>query len=231
MATIDKITLPSTGVTYDIKDNVSGYVTAQTAPVTSVNGMTGDVVVGGGGGSYTATSPIDITNDVISHEDSGVTAGTYDGSSEGKGSWTLPSFTVDAKGHITSASDLGIQIPNASSDTYDMGGFVSGTQFTNIANSCDTSLRIELVTLTAGQTSVTKTITPYSTAVKGSLTYVNVVGVFSYDATTFEKLEVDYSWSNNPTLYSTSNTVTISIASAYAHDIKNIIIYKSLYGM
>ena len=34
---------------------------------------------GGGGGSYSATAPISISNDTISHDTSGVTAGTYDG--------------------------------------------------------------------------------------------------------------------------------------------------------
>lgn len=232
MATIDKITLPSTGVTYDIKDNVSGYVTAQTAPVTSVNGMTGDVVVGGGGGSYTATAPINIdSNDNISHDASGVTAGTYYPRSEGKGSWNLPSITVDAKGHITSASNIGATIPNAKDDSSARGGLITQTQFITIAAGCDTSMRVQQVILHAGQTSVTKTITPLTNPLYGYLSGVYVQGVFAYDDTTYESVFVDYTQSADPYLQRPSQTVTISIASAYAHDIVIDILYTNAYTM
>ena len=40
---LDKINL--SGTTYDIKDTVSGYITSAEAPVTSVQGETGDVVL------------------------------------------------------------------------------------------------------------------------------------------------------------------------------------------
>lgn len=54
--------------------------------------------------SYTATSPIDITGNDISHEDSGVTAGTYGSYNSDSHYYYIPSVTVDAKGHITSVS-------------------------------------------------------------------------------------------------------------------------------
>ena len=44
MADVSKIKLPD-GTTYNIKDTVSGYITANTAPVTSVNGDIGDVTI------------------------------------------------------------------------------------------------------------------------------------------------------------------------------------------
>ena len=75
------------------------------------NDVTYTINATGGGASYTATSPIDITSNVISHETSGVTAGTYDGGGvKGTGTY-FPSFTVDSTGHITSATDLGTLIP------------------------------------------------------------------------------------------------------------------------
>lgn len=251
MADISKITVE--GVTYDIKDSVARShpvtsVNGQTgavvldandvnalpdtyvAPVTSVNGMTGDVVVGGGS-SYTATAPIDITSDVISHDNSGVTADTYTATSEGKGSWDIPSITVDAKGHITSATKFGATIPNALNDSTGNGGLISGTQFTNIANACDMSLRFAEVTLTAGQTSTTYNITPSINPVRWSFQGVYVLGVFSFDKTTFESVKVDYSLSARPDFQQTSQTVTISIASAYAHDIVNFIIFRNAYSM
>ena len=61
------------------------------------------------GGSYTATSPISIdSSDVISHDTSGVTAGTYVPYT-GKDASTVyfPSITVDSTGHITSATYSG----------------------------------------------------------------------------------------------------------------------------
>lgn len=41
---LSAIKLPN-GVTYNLKDNVSGYITASSIPVNSVNGKTGDVVL------------------------------------------------------------------------------------------------------------------------------------------------------------------------------------------
>ena len=62
------------------------------------------------GGSYTATSPISISSsDVISHDTSGVTAGTYVPYTNAKDTSTVyfPSITVDSTGHITSATNSG----------------------------------------------------------------------------------------------------------------------------
>ena len=86
MANLDKLKLPN-GTTYNIQDNISGY-TKNTGTVTSV--------------TITATAPIAVNSTsaitttgtrTLSHNDSGVTAGTY------------TSVTVDAKGHVTNGTN------------------------------------------------------------------------------------------------------------------------------
>lgn len=247
MADISKITVE--GVTYDIKDDVARSqsvtsVNGQTgtvvldaddvgampddyvAPVTSVNGMTGDVVVGGGGGSYTATAPISIDADNdISHDASGVTAGTYYPNSEGKGSWDFPSLTVDAKGHITSANNFGVIIPNAKDDSTSRGGLITQTQYDKFANAHDLyAPHVAVMTINAGTTSKSLTITPYSTYVKTQGQYVRILGLWSYINPTYEPCVVDYSFSASPNL-SASVTVTASIASAYTNNITIFVLY------
>lgn len=44
MANISAIKLPN-NITYNLKDNVSGYITASAIPVNSVNGKTGAVIL------------------------------------------------------------------------------------------------------------------------------------------------------------------------------------------
>lgn len=89
---------------------------------------------GGGGGSYTATAPIDITSDVISHDNSGVTADTYNMSQDTTtGNIYIPQFTVDAKGHITAASENTDYIPVMSSST-NYSGLLSKDDYNKISN-------------------------------------------------------------------------------------------------
>lgn len=227
MATIDKITLPSTGVTYDIKDNVSGYITSAQAPVTSVNGMTGDVVVGGGGGSYTATAPINIdSDDNISHDTSGVTAGTYQGSDDGKGMevW-MPSITVDAKGHVTSASNVGkyILADTHSSATSTDPVLIQNKQFASTLKCYNPQVQ----SLIAGQTtkSITISIDPNAPYFANSFRVADVQAV---DSSTHEPVIVDWSVDKN---YGTNITVTVSIASAWTHNIDLYFILTYAYGM
>ena len=65
---------------------------------------------------YTGTSPISVSGNVISHDNSGVTAGSY-----GDASNQTPNFgdtfkalrsSVDAKGHVTSMSEHTVKIPD-----------------------------------------------------------------------------------------------------------------------
>ena len=90
------------------------------------NDVTYTISSTGGGASYTATSPIDITSNVISHDASGVTAGTYDGGGVKSTGFYIPSFTVDAKGHLTSATDLGTLIPDVTTANV-TDGYIGGT--------------------------------------------------------------------------------------------------------
>jgi hypothetical protein len=78
------------------------------------------VGIGGGGGvaGVTGTAPINVTagaNPVVSHNASGAAAGTYGDASN------VPQVTVDAKGHVTSATTVPISI------TTPIGSFVLGT--------------------------------------------------------------------------------------------------------
>lgn len=86
---------------------------------------------GGGGATYTATSPISIdSNNDISHADSGATAGTYGSYNSGSNYYYIPSVTVDAKGHITSASQSYLGLASSKSagilSASDYSAFSSG---------------------------------------------------------------------------------------------------------
>lgn len=170
------------------------------------------------GGNYTATSPIDITDDVISHEDSGVTAGTYDGGVVKDTGFYFPSFTVDSMGHITSATDLGGLIPDITTsnatNAYN-GGILSPSDWAM-------SLRSHIsygYTLSAGNTSASYTITQDYNSGYGFQTAFRIADVQAYDATTFEPVLVD--WTQDKIQSSGSSiTLTVSIASAYTNSIR-----------
>jgi hypothetical protein len=69
----------------------------------------------GGGTDYTGTAPIIVSSGNISHTDSGVSAATYgpgaDATLASGGAFVVPSVTVDAKGHVTSAVGRTLQLP------------------------------------------------------------------------------------------------------------------------
>lgn len=66
----------------------------------------------------------------ISHKDSPVTAGDYNSSIEIKDNkFTVPSFTVDAQGHITNASDVTVTLPADKDTTYSLGTAVGDAQY------------------------------------------------------------------------------------------------------
>lgn len=172
---------------------------------------------GGGGGSYSATAPISISNDTISHDTSGVTAGTYDGGWVKGTGFYLPSFTVDANGHVTAASDLGQAIPVITSGVNTESAFLMyGYQYNDLPRM--TSNYGNAYLLSAGNTTATFTLSD-STSI--SPYYMRVVGVEAVDATTGEKVLVD--WTTNYPISTAgktnSITLSVSIANAYTHNI------------
>lgn len=177
------------------------------------------------GKNYTATSPIDITGDVISHETSGVTAGTYDGGFDGKSYYCIPSFTVDSKGHITSASETATTIsifslssPNVPGLVYSTAAFKWPFFNSNMYSAYDTSI-------TPPATSVTITVTPPSAY------YTTVMDVIAIDDTTKERVLVDWSFTPFNANSSNSITVTVSIAKSYTNTIRISVMCKQYMSM
>ena len=80
--------------------------------------------------TYTGTAPIGVSGTDITHDNSGATAGAYGDTSNkqpGFGStFKVPSFTVDAKGHLTAASEHTVKIPEATATTAKPGLMSAG---------------------------------------------------------------------------------------------------------
>lgn len=181
------------------------------------------------GGSYTATSPISIdANDDISHEVSGVTAGTYDGGYSKTIGFYSPSVIVDAKGHITSGSNMGTLIPLTHNATYndndDAAGLVMVGDLAFCVRSAGTS--ISSFVLYAGNTTATCYVYDYNCPVYWS-GYVSVQDVTAIDATTKEPVIVDWTVDALSSVSAKSSmvTLTVTIAEAYTN---NIYIYPSV---
>jgi len=91
--------------------------TQELPPQTPSGGGTGTVT------SITATTPIVVTpspitnTGVVSHATSGVAAATYGDASH------YATFTVNASGHITSASQVAV---SAGTGTFDWGKYIAG---------------------------------------------------------------------------------------------------------
>lgn len=94
---------PSTDMQVATKKYVDDQViSAGSGTVTSITAGTG-LQVGDGTGGDTIT-----TSGTLNHTASGVTAGTYVPSASAKdNTLNLPSFTIDAQGHVTAASNYG----------------------------------------------------------------------------------------------------------------------------
>lgn len=170
--------------------------------------------------TYTATSPIDITSNVVSHETSGVTAGTYDGTYT-KGYMYFPSITVDAKGHVTSATDLSQKVPvvsdSASSDTNnEFPCFVEPYSYAFGVREATNS--IFNYVLSAGSTSKTITINYDSHSSYNCRSFFHIIDVAFYDYTTNERLICDWTTDTNFS-NGLSIDITVTIAQAFAHDI------------
>ena len=173
--------------------------------------------------TLTATSPIDIdSNNDISHEDSGVVAGTYDGGDGGKQiGFYIPSFTVDAKGHITSATDLGTLIPSIGSSTGTLvgGRLVDGYSWRHLPQMASTYG--DAYILYGGETSRTYTLRYLQPVNTSDASYMRLVNVEAIDVSTGESVIVDWSVDYPTATSGKSNNIklTVSIAEAYEHAI------------
>ena len=185
----------------------------------TIDGTPTDVYApsGGGGGSYTATAPIDITNNVISHNNSGVGAGSTTAYLDSKQGYYIPLVTYDAMGHLTAvASTTGTLIPVNTSSSSSYNPMVLS------ASSWASGLRNYMFfgyTLAAGNTSQSVTISADTDSAYSYRTWFRVADVQAYDVTTFEPVIVDWKcdkvFSDNGSL-----TLTVSIASAWANSIR-----------
>ena len=188
------------------------------------------------GGNYTATSPINITNDVISHAASGVTAGTYSAAAESKtNGYYIPSFTVDNTGHITSVSSVGTLISQASQSA---NGFMSTAQWNRLNEMSTKFTYLVTLTITAGQTSTTsQNLRGYQyyknvNNVPSYSSWLKICAVFARDSSTGEEVMVDVS--SNEQVFDDDtgfyySTITASIASAYTNNIEVRVLAQGYY--
>lgn len=172
----------------------------------------------GGGGSYTATAPIDITNNVISHNNSGVgSAGYTTAYYDSKNGYYIPLVEYDSMGHLTGiVNTMGTLIPLNTSTSGSTNPVVL-SQYSwalGLRSSINTGY-----TLSAGNTTQTQTISSDSYSVYSYRSKFRVADVQAYDMTTFEPVIVDWKCDK---VFSAGGTitVTISIAQAYSHDIR-----------
>lgn len=86
--------------------------------------------------TYTGTAPITVSNGAISHDASGVTAGSYGSSSAQTPAFgataSVPYFTVDAKGHLTAAGATTVTIPSTAASA-DGAGLMSASDYTKLS--------------------------------------------------------------------------------------------------
>lgn len=178
------------------------------------------------GSSYTATSPIDITNDVISHNTSGVSAGTYVPAWD-KTSIYFPSITVDTTGHITAASQFGYELPKVSAS---QNGYLTSTSYGVLDYLNTHQVLHKVARIVAGATSVQCVL--YGNLIKNLSTgeYISyglpeVRNVYAINDTTQKQVLVDIEIGSATRDSSTgvySLPITATLSEAY---IEPIIIY------
>lgn len=118
-----------------ITDNKIAYELLYGKP--SINGVT---LIPGLTSSdlFEATSPIDLTDSTISHDTSGVTAGTYGANSTTAltpafgGTFYVNGFKVNDTGHITSASHHTVKIPSTAASA-SSAGLMSASDYSKLS--------------------------------------------------------------------------------------------------
>ena len=176
------------GKTYGIQNNASGQL------VVNVPWVDTDT-------TYTGTAPIAVSGTVISHNDSGVSANTYGPGANATlkhgGTFTVPSVTVDAKGHLTGAATRTFTMPlddsvatgttTGTSNAYALAatGFVltKGSHVVakiNVANSTTSTLNVNGTDA--------KTIQFKGAALTAGMLKVNTDYTFVYDGTNWQML-------------------------------------------
>ena len=131
--------MPATGteaVSLERLKSVLDYTDDKYLAAPSEEGTAGQVIISDGSGgtswtsietgaTYTGTSPISVSGSVISHEESGVTAGSYGLSAAATpafgGTFNVPYVTVDSTGHTTAASTYAVTIPSTTASSSSAG--------------------------------------------------------------------------------------------------------------
>lgn len=171
---------------------------------------------------YTASSPISISNHIISHNTSGVTPGTYAATQESMyGTVNIPSFTVDSYGHVTGANASGFTIPQASATS---GGLINASQYSAIATGVDSQVRMSTAVINDDATSTTVTLS-YNTAMGMTTNWNAIYIVDVYGKVGNDTYLVDWTRSSLTLSGNTlSCTVTATIAEALGND-QNLQVY------
>lgn len=180
---------------------------------------------------YTGISPITVSGTNISHDASGVTAGSY-----GNSSAQTPTFggkfktlyeTVDAKGHVTGINAYDVTIPSDIATQSD-AGLLSALDKQKLDNI--PYIRKATATITAGQTSVS------ITNVAGDYDNVIAVNAYLYETAT-SSLQINQMWHSvavdwaffhlmNLSPPSTFFGIKVTLPQAYTEDILVVVYYE-----
>lgn len=163
---------------------------------------------------------------------SGVTAGTYDGGWDSKNTYFyIPTYTVDATGRITAASETTKYLSKVTTSS---NGYMPYGAYTRLNSAYYERIFTLFGNIAAGDTSCVFTVPGISQALDAS--YVSLVpevlSIYAMDGSTYERVMVDSTFSYETRQDSTSGLtaqyiiVTCSIASAYGNAINIRLTYR-----
>ena len=169
--------------------------------------------------TYTADSPIKVTGRKITHMASTVEPGDKAIDNEVYpsfgGSFAVPGFTVDSKGHLSNVALNMITIPDTMAQASANGGLMSHDQSEKL-NAMPT-IRQDWFTLSAGSTTAKKTLTPTpSKIISVQATMVSTSNAQIHHT----PVVVDWEYIED------AGDLTVSIASAYSNDIEIVVLYS-----